>query len=155
MAINYLSPVRLMMTIVPRMVERGEGRVVNISSVAARLSPPGEAAYAATKAALTAWSECMAIELWDTGVRVHVVNPGVIDTELFHLPDNDPLQADIEALPPSTVTDAVLRQLDEGMFEIYVPEWFGDIATGKATNLDGFLEGSAAWARQQAEAASG
>jgi NAD(P)-dependent dehydrogenase (short-subunit alcohol dehydrogenase family) len=150
MAINYLSPVRLMMAIVPRMVERGEGRVVNISSVAARLSPPGEAAYAATKAALTAWSECMAIELWDTGVRVHVVNPGVIDTELFHLPGNDPLQADIEALPPSTVTDAVLRQLDEGTFEIFVPEWFGDIATGKATNLDAFLEGSAAWARQQA-----
>jgi NAD(P)-dependent dehydrogenase (short-subunit alcohol dehydrogenase family) len=147
MALNYLSPVRLMVALVPRMRERGDGRIVNISSVAARLSPPGEAAYAASKAALTAFSECLAIELWETPIRVHVVNPGVIDTELFHLPDNDPLLADIEALPASVVTDAVFAQLDADQFEVYVPEWFADVAKGKANDVGGFLAGSAAWLR--------
>jgi short-subunit dehydrogenase len=151
MSLNYLSPTRLMMALVPRMLERGGGRIVNISSVAARLSPPGEASYAASKAALTAFSECLAVELWDTPVRVHVVNPGVIDTELFTLPGNDPLIADIEALPASAVTDAVLAQLDADRFEAYVPEWFGDVTVAKYANLDGFLEGSAAYVRMQRE----
>jgi NAD(P)-dependent dehydrogenase (short-subunit alcohol dehydrogenase family) len=59
MAINYLSPVRLTLALLPHMVERGSGRIVNVSSVAATLSSPGEAAYVASKAALTGFSESM------------------------------------------------------------------------------------------------
>jgi NAD(P)-dependent dehydrogenase (short-subunit alcohol dehydrogenase family) len=144
MALNYSSPIRLMMALVPRMLERkAPADIVNLSSVAARLSPAGEASYAASKAAVTAFSECLAVELWDSPVTVHVVNPGVIDTELFHLPDNDPLTAPIEPEPPSIVVDAVLDQLDAGTFEVYVPGYFEDFATGKATNLQEFLKGSA------------
>jgi NAD(P)-dependent dehydrogenase (short-subunit alcohol dehydrogenase family) len=148
MAINYFSPVRLTLALLPAMLARGDGRIVHIASVAARLSPPGEAAYAASKAALTEWASSMALDLWDTGVRVHVVHPGVIDTELFQLPDNDPLVADIEALPAQAVTEAVIGQLDAGTFEIFVPEWFAGVAEGKARDVGAFLEGSAAWIRQ-------
>ena len=144
MALNYLSPVRLTMALLPRLHERARpADVVNISSVAARLSPAGEAAYAASKAAITAFSECLAVETWDTPVTVHVLNPGVIDTELFTLPDNDPLQAPIEPESPQVVVDAVLDQLDAGTFEAYAPGYFEDFATGKATNLQEFLRGSA------------
>ena len=73
------------------MLERGNGRIVNLSSVAATLSSPGETAYDASKAAVTAFSEAMAIDLWGTGVSVLVVYPGLVDTELFSLPDNDPV----------------------------------------------------------------
>jgi short-subunit dehydrogenase len=149
MALNYLSPVRLTLSLLPGMMARNEGHIVNISSVAARLSPPGEAAYAASKAALTAWSESMAVDLWDTGVRMHVVNPGIIDTELFGLPDNDPLIADIEALPPQVVADAIAEQLDSDIFEIYVPDWFSAIAAEKAKNVGQFLGGTADFVRQQ------
>jgi NAD(P)-dependent dehydrogenase (short-subunit alcohol dehydrogenase family) len=145
MAINYLSPVRLTLALVPAMVERGGGDIVNVSSVAARLGPPREAAYSASKAAITAFSESMAVDLWDTGVKVHVVNPGIIDTELFHLPDNESSLADLDALPPSEVTRAVVDGLASGAFEIYVPGWFADIVTGKFQDPSGFLEGSAAW----------
>jgi len=62
MAINYYSPIRLTLALLPTLVER-DGHIVNISSIAARLGPPGEAAYAATKAALTAWSESMALSV--------------------------------------------------------------------------------------------
>ena len=148
MTINYLSPVRLTMALLPRLLGRGAGQIVNVSSVAARLSPPGEAAYAASKAALSAWSECLAIEIWDTPVSVHLVNPGVVDTELFHLPGNDPLLAEIEPLPPSAVVDVVLEQLADGRFERYVPDWFADIASGKAADVGAFLAGAADWYRQ-------
>jgi NAD(P)-dependent dehydrogenase (short-subunit alcohol dehydrogenase family) len=145
MAINYLSPVRLTLALLPRLVARGGGDIVNVSSVAARLGPPREAAYSASKAALTGFSESMAIDLWGTGVKLHVVNPGIIDTELFHLPDNEESLADLDALPASEVTDAVIEALRTGAFEIYVPGWFADIVAGKFQDTGAFLEGSAAW----------
>jgi len=145
MAINYLSPVRLTLALLPGLIERS-GRIVNMSSVAARLSPPSEAAYAASKAALTAWSECMQVDLHDTGVRVHVVNPGVIDTDLFHLPDNDaPIADEVEALPVDAIVEPVLNQLDTGTFEIYVPDWFAGIVAAKFPDTGAFLDGSIAW----------
>ncbi len=152
MALNYRSPVRLILTLLPRMLARDGGRILNVSSVAARLAPPGEAAYAASKAALTAFSECLAVELWDSPVSVHVVNPGVIDTELFTLPGNDPLLAEIDAEPPGVVVEAVLDQLAHGGFERYVPGFFEDLAVGKAKELEGFLAGSAQWYRESREA---
>ena len=149
MALNYFSPVRLTLALLPGLIERG-GRIVNISSVAARLGPPGEAAYSATKAALTAFSESMAVDLRDTDVLVHVVNPGVIDTELFHLPDNDEgFHSALEALPVEAIVQPVVDQLDAGTFEIYVPEWFNDITVGKFGNTQGFLDGTKEYARTQ------
>ncbi|MBA2327218.1 MAG: SDR family oxidoreductase [Actinobacteria bacterium] len=145
MTINYLSPVRLTLALLPGLIERS-GRVVNISSVAARLSPPSEAAYAPTKAALTAWSESMQVDLHDTGVRVHVVNPGIVDTDLFHLPDNDaPIADDVEALPVEAIVAPVLDQLENGTFEIYVPEWFADVVAGKFPDTGQFLDGTIEW----------
>jgi len=151
MAINYFSPIRLTLALLPGLIERS-GRIVNISSVAARFSPPSEAAYAASKAALTAWSESMQVDLAVGGsdVRVHVVNPGVIDTDLFHLPDNDASMADIEALPVDAIVQPVLDQLAAGTFEIYVPEWFTDIVANKFPDTGAFLEGSIAWAKSKA-----
>jgi NAD(P)-dependent dehydrogenase (short-subunit alcohol dehydrogenase family) len=152
MAINFFSPVRLTLALLPELIARA-GRVVNISSVAARLGPPAEAAYTASKAALTGWSESMQVDLAVAGteVRVHVVNPGVIDTDLFHLPDNDESLADIEALPVEAMIDPVLQQLDDGTFEIYVPGWFADVVGGKFPDVGAFLAGSIAWTRQKTD----
>ena len=151
MRINYFSPVRLTLAFLPELIERS-GRIVNISSVAARLGPPGEAAYTASKAALTGFSESMQVDLGIAGydVGVHVVNPGVIDTRLFHLPDNDPSLATIEALPTGAMVEPVLRALDDGTFEIYVPAWFTDVVAGKFPETGAFLAGTTAWARDQA-----
>src|SRR6185295_18301415 len=84
MEINYQSPVHLTLALLPEITER-EGRIVFVSSVAARLSPPAEAAYAATKAAISAWAECMKVDLRDTDVGIHVVYPGVIETGQFEV----------------------------------------------------------------------
>jgi NAD(P)-dependent dehydrogenase (short-subunit alcohol dehydrogenase family) len=146
MRINYLSPVRLTLALLDGLIARS-GRIVNISSVAARLAPPAEAAYAASKAAISAWSECMQVDLRDTDVKIHVVYPGVIDTELFHLPDNDEFTADIEALPVDAIVEPVLQMIENETFEIAVPDWFNGIFSGKYNDVAAFLDGTIAYLR--------
>ncbi len=151
MRINYLAPVQLTLALLPHMIERGTGRIVNVSSVAATLSSPGEAAYDASKAALAVFSEAMAIDLWETGVKVLVVYPGVVDTPLFDVPDNDPLPDDIERITVDELVDGVVDALDRGVSEVYVPTWFKDIAAGKAANVERFLAGTADWVRSRSQ----
>jgi NAD(P)-dependent dehydrogenase (short-subunit alcohol dehydrogenase family) len=148
MRINYFSPVRLTMALRDELVARG-GRIVNISSVAARLAPPAEAAYAATKAALSAWSECMQVDLRDTDVKLHVVYPGVIDTELFHLPDNDAPIAQLDPLSVDDIVEPVLQMIENDTFEIAVPDWFNGVFSGKYNDVAAFLDGTITWLRSE------
>ncbi|MGH9078863.1 MAG: SDR family NAD(P)-dependent oxidoreductase [Acidimicrobiales bacterium] len=145
MALNYLSPVRLTLALLPHMLGRGSGRIINISSVAATLSSPGESAYDASKAALTAFSESMAVDIWQSGIKVLVVYPGLVDTELFSLPDNDPVIAAVDAVPVSELVDGVFGALDADAVQVYVPAYFGELASGKAADVRGFLSGAAAY----------
>ncbi len=151
MHVNYLSPIRLTLDLLPQMLARGSGTVVNVSSIAATLSAPGEAAYDASKAALTAFSEAMAVDLWDTGVKVMVVYPAVIDTELFTLPDNDVPDLPVAAEPVSVCVDAILAGLEAEAAQVYVPEYFAGIAASKAKDVGKFLEGTAAYLKDQRE----
>lgn len=149
MAVNFLAPVRLTLALLPHLLARPEARIVNVSSVAATLSSPGEAAYDASKAALSAFSEAMAIDLWDSSVKVLVVYPGLVATELFDVPGNDPVVGDIEPITVDELVDGVLDALAGDAAQVYVPAWFADIAAGKAGNVDGFLAGAAAYVREQ------
>jgi NAD(P)-dependent dehydrogenase (short-subunit alcohol dehydrogenase family) len=149
MLINYFSPVRLTLALLGEIVERA-GRIMYVSSVAARLSPPGEAAYAATKAAISAWAECLQVDLRDTPVRMHVLYPGVIDTELFHLPDNEPLgTTGVEMLPVDAIVEPVLTMIEQDRIEVSVPDWFNGVYAHKSSDVAGFLEGTIAFARSQ------
>ncbi|TDD85235.1 SDR family NAD(P)-dependent oxidoreductase [Actinomadura rubrisoli] len=153
MGLNYLSPVRLTLALLPGMLARGRGHLVAVGSVAARLGPPHEAAYAASKAALTAFWESMAVDLDGTGVHVHVVQPAIIDTGLFSLPGNDPPLSDLsDALPPGEVAEAVLELIGNGRFERYVPAWFSEMASGKAADVETFVAGVREWTRERVRA---
>jgi NAD(P)-dependent dehydrogenase (short-subunit alcohol dehydrogenase family) len=147
MAINYLSPVHLTLALLPGMLARDRGRIVNVSSVAARLSPPHEASYSASKAALTAFTECMAVDLAATGIKMHLVYPGIIDTPLFQSDDNEPLldPSAVPALPASALAKAMRAQLEQGTLELYFPDWFEGIAIDKAKDPAAFVAGTAEW----------
>ncbi|MCU1467282.1 MAG: adh 1 [Actinomycetia bacterium] len=149
MLINYFSPVRLTFALLDEIVARG-GRLMYVSSVAARLSPPAESAYSATKAAISAWAECLQVDLRDTPVKIHVLYPGVIDTELFHLPDNDPLgTTGVEMLPVDAIVEPVMTMIENDRLEVSVPDWFNGVYASKAGDVAGFLEGTIAFARSQ------
>jgi len=75
---NTLGPLRMVQGVVPGMRQRGQGIIVNVSSVNGRVSPPLQGAYAATKFALEGLSECLHYELGHFGIRVVVVEPGYI-----------------------------------------------------------------------------
>jgi 3-oxoacyl-[acyl-carrier protein] reductase len=59
------------------------GRIINVSSTAARQGNPGATVYSATKAAVESITRVMGIELRDKGIRVNAVNPGPIETDMF------------------------------------------------------------------------
>lgn len=83
-AINVTAPITLMQALVPGMIGRGGGRVINISSIAAAMPNPHHVAYAASKAALEVASKAAAIDFGPHGVRVNVVALGMTDTDALH-----------------------------------------------------------------------
>jgi NAD(P)-dependent dehydrogenase (short-subunit alcohol dehydrogenase family) len=80
---NVVAPVRLARLVLPAMRERGEGRIVNISSVAGRLSTPLMGWYCASKHALEAVTDALRIEVEPDGVRVVLVEPGMFGTDIW------------------------------------------------------------------------
>jgi NAD(P)-dependent dehydrogenase (short-subunit alcohol dehydrogenase family) len=78
--VNLLAAVRLNAALLPHMLERGSGVIVNISSSAAYLTPAPVLHYAAAKAALTAYSKGLASEVAARGVRVNTITPGNVAT---------------------------------------------------------------------------
>ncbi len=81
--INLVGAMHLHHSVLPRMIERGRGRVVNVSSDAARVGSSGEAVYAACKAGLIAFSKTLAREHARHGITFNVVCPGPTDTALL------------------------------------------------------------------------
>lgn len=81
--INLVGALHMHHAVVPGMVERGRGRVVNVSSDAARVGSSGEAVYAACKAGLVAFSKTLAREHSRHGITFNVVCPGPTDTALL------------------------------------------------------------------------
>ena len=91
LALNLKSAVLASQAVVPSMIERRRGAIVNVVSIAGHTGGgPGAGAYASAKAALTSYTKSLAKELAPHGVRVNAVSPGVIDTpfhEVFSTPE--------------------------------------------------------------------
>jgi NAD(P)-dependent dehydrogenase (short-subunit alcohol dehydrogenase family) len=82
METNYFGAVRCIKAMVPGMRQRRSGCIVNVTSISGRLASSPMGPYAASKFALEAVSECLAQEVKPFNVRVVVVEPGIIDTEM-------------------------------------------------------------------------
>ncbi|MCQ4332081.1 SDR family oxidoreductase [Natronomonas sp. F2-12] len=78
--VNVFGPHRLIREALPHMRERGDGTIVNVSSVAGRLAAPGMGAYAASKYAIEGYSDSLRRELEPFGISVSVVQPGPVET---------------------------------------------------------------------------
>jgi 3-oxoacyl-[acyl-carrier protein] reductase len=90
-ALNVRSVLLVSQAVVPSMIARGRGTIINVGSIAGHHGGgPGAGAYASAKAAVMAYTKAMARELAPQGIRVNGVAPGVIDTpfhEMFSTPE--------------------------------------------------------------------
>jgi short-subunit dehydrogenase len=123
MAVNFFAPVYLTTAALHGMLERKQGAIVNITSVAGYVPNPGESAYGAAKAALSLWTHGLAVDLADTGVQVTVISPGPIDTEIWSL--DEELSYDGKLYPPQVVADAVADAIEKAWVHRTVPRRYG------------------------------
>lgn len=148
MRVDFTSPARMTMALLPRLLERGHGMVVNVSSLGGRLGIVHESAYCAAKFALCGFTESLALDLWDTGVQVRLVIPGPVDTEIWDQPGNEAPRYDGPLEPPSEVAAGIVAAIEGDGFEHYLPDLKG-IAEFKTADIDTFLEGAAAMGRDE------
>ncbi|SFC42877.1 NADP-dependent 3-hydroxy acid dehydrogenase YdfG [Halobiforma haloterrestris] len=104
--VNVYGPHRLVRAALPHMRAQGAGRIINVSSVAGRISLPGSGAYSGSKFALEAMSDSLRAEVEEFGVDVVVVEPGPVETNFTNRVD--------EELPESERTPAY-----ETLYELY------------------------------------
>ena len=123
-AVNFFGAVYATGAALPGMVARGRGSILNVTSVAGYVPNPGEAAYGASKAALSRWSHGLAIDLHRTGVHVGVLSPGPIATEIW---DHGPAEYGGKLYPASVVADAAVRMIERGITHMTVPRRFGAV----------------------------
>jgi NAD(P)-dependent dehydrogenase (short-subunit alcohol dehydrogenase family) len=136
METNYFGAIRCAKAVIPHMRERRSGLIVNITSVAGRVSTSPLGPYAASKFALEALSEALAQEMKTFGVRVAIVEPGIIDTPMAHgietplpaslYPQQRRMAAYFAAAlktptPPSLVAEKIQSIIESGTWQLRHP----------------------------------
>jgi short-subunit dehydrogenase len=122
-ALNLVAAMRLTRLVLPGMIRRRRGHVVNIGSVAGRLGAPFEAVYSASKFGLTGFTEALAVELRPLGVGVSMVNPGPVATGFTNSAAAQRAVRWPRPLPPARVAAAVMAVVEDGRLERVVPRW--------------------------------
>ncbi|MDX1511910.1 MAG: SDR family oxidoreductase, partial [Nitriliruptorales bacterium] len=125
MTVNYLGSAWLAMAALPGMLDRQQGYVVSVTSLAGHIPNPNEAAYGASKAALSHWTQTMAVDLVDSGIRFAEVAPGPIETEIWDQDGNDDPLFEGRKFPPSLVADDIVDVIRHDRLFRSSPRRFG------------------------------
>lgn len=136
METNYFGVIRCIQALVPPMRQRRSGCIINVSSVAGRITSPPLTAYTSSKWALEGLSEALAGEMKTFNVRVALVEPGIIDTAMARRIGDQPVhspyrqQARFASLfeaslknpaPPSLVAEKILEVAESGTWQLRHP----------------------------------
>ncbi|NYJ00243.1 short-subunit dehydrogenase [Nocardioides thalensis] len=116
MEINFNGTLRMSRAFLPRLIGRPEAHLVNVSSMGGFFPFPGQSIYGASKAAVKLLSEGLYAELLDTGVRVSVVFPGAINTQITANSGVDqPVASEDDAKVPMTSPEKAARIIVDGI----------------------------------------
>lgn len=113
-ALNFVGPMKLVQALLPKMLERGSGKIVNIASDAGRVGSLGETVYSGAKGGLIAFTKSLARETARYNINVNCVCPGPTETPLLFAVPEKHLELFKKAIPfrrfgkPSEIADAVL-----------------------------------------------
>jgi short-subunit dehydrogenase len=121
--INVAAVAHAMAEVLPGMQERGRGVIVNMTSIAGRIGAPGEAAYCASKFAVVGLTETVRAEVYDSGVKLCLVNPGPVLTD-FGAARGHPYDRDFpKPVSAAHVAKRTIRSIERGTPEIFIPRW--------------------------------
>jgi short-subunit dehydrogenase len=125
MRLNYLGTVYATKAVLPSMLDRRRGHIVNVGSIAGRIGAPFEAAYSASKFAVSGFTECLAVEVHSRGVGVSMVNPGPVQTDFFDARGVPYARKTPKPVPAAAVAAAVVKAVEKDRLEQFVPKFLG------------------------------
>lgn len=134
-ALNFVGPMQLTKALLPRMMERGAGKIVNVASDAGRVGSLGETVYSGAKGGLIAFTKSLARETARYKVNVNCVCPGPTDTPLMAVVPEKVQEALAKAIPmrrlgkPEEVADAI----------VFFAGGHSDYVTGQVLSVSGGL----------------
>ncbi len=142
MAVNFTAPVRLTAGLLPAMLERGSGHIVNVSSMGVHSLALRVGAYAASKAAVELYTEALHLELAGTGVHAHLFIPGTTATEFSTPKDgNDPPfpQDPATTADPRDVAAALMSCLGTSDFRTFASDALRQLAESKEADVNAYV----------------
>ncbi len=146
--VNVMAQVYAARAMIPTMIERGGGYLINVASAAGLLSQIGDAAYSTTKHASVGFTESLAIAYGDDGIKVSVVCPQAVATRMIGIEDDsDSMEGgfggnEIDGiLRPEEVADIIVDQALEGRFLILTHPQVTTYMERKASDYDRWIGG--------------
>ena len=126
MALPYLAAFNLTRELLPGMLKRGSGRIVNITSVGCRLAWPGAVGYSAARAAMEAFTNSLRADVQGSGIGVMLATFGTVESNYWknnpgsreHMPQRS---ADIRVLTQDEVAGAIVRGIERDQREVLEP----------------------------------
>jgi short-subunit dehydrogenase len=122
-ALNVTAPIELTDALLPGMLERGRGHIVFVGSIAGRVGRGREAAYAATKGAVSVFADSLRAEVRGTGIEVLLVTPGAVATRFFEHRGTPYDRRWPRPVSAERVAEALVDGIEAGRAEITVPRW--------------------------------
>ena len=156
--VNVMAQVYAARAVIPRMLRRGGGYIVNVASAAGLLSQIGDSAYSATKHASVGFTESLAITYGDDGISVSVVCPQAVATRLIGMPDDSDAADggfggnEVDGIMKAEeVADIIIDQMLEGRFMILTHPQVTDYIQRKTGNYDRWIGGMRKFRRSLAK----
>jgi short-subunit dehydrogenase len=150
MRTNFMSPIRMNLAVIPKMIDRGSGTIVNVASGGGRFGIVHESAYCASKFAMSGWSEVAAMDLADTPIEVKLVQPGAIATEIWEQrPGELPGMPGVEFVSAEECATGMVDALETDGFEFFVPADLKNHVDFKNSDMSSWIDLMAGLGREK------
>lgn len=137
--VNYRGLLAVTHAVLPHLIERGGGAVVNVASEAGRAGSSGEAVYSGTKGAVLAFTRALAREVARYGIRVNAVAPGLTDTPLLQGMIADGNEKLIDAIVAATPLRRLARPEEVAEAVLFLASERASFTTGETLSVGGGL----------------
>ncbi|PFA24228.1 MULTISPECIES: SDR family oxidoreductase [Bacillus cereus group] len=124
--VNVFGLVACTKAVLPHMLERNSGQIVNVASLAGKIATPKSSAYAASKHAVLGFTNSLRMELSNTNIYVTAINPGPIDTNFFDIADQSGTYVKNMGrymLKPTYVAEQIVKVMQTKKREVNLPKW--------------------------------